>query len=498
MNTTMYRQNNVSSAFVMVIFGATGDLTQRKLIPALYHLFKKNILPQWFYIVGFSRRPYAQEDFKDFIINSIRTYGHGFDDESIQAFCGKCYYLQGDFDTENKYSDLADMLGEFDNHLKACVPRLFYLATPPDKYSVILENLAGSKLSEGCGQGSDKWTKILIEKPFGRSLEDSMKLDLKLSEIFKEDQIYRIDHYLGKETVQNILAFRFGNTIFEPVWNRHFIDHVQITIAETLGVETRGNFYEGVGALRDMVQSHLLELMAAVTMPQPQRFDAEAIRKSRIKSISQIVPIKAVEVKNYVVRGQYGVGGGTDVGYRQEANVDRASMTETFVALKLNSADKNWRGVPFYLCTGKRLAEKRTQIVIVFKEPDLKMMGKPEIDANRLRIRIEPYEGIEITLNAKKVGLNHMFEQVPMSFNYTKDQHLADAYEKILIDAMHGEQTLFTHTQEVTAAWKLVSPIAKVWQKDHSVRFPNYDSGTWGPKEAEELVKKDGREWIIK
>ena len=291
----------------MVVFGATGDLTQRKLLPALFHLYQKQALPKHFYLVGFSRRAYSTEQFKEFLKAALQKYDtkHAFNETAWADFSGRIYYQPGEFEEEQGYRDLIVKLAEFDTYLKACVPRYFYLATPPDKYGAILKHLHQTKLSEGCGQGSDKWTKVMIEKPFGRDVEDAKSLDKLLAKVFKEEQIYRIDHYLGKETVQNILAFRYSNSLFDPVWNRQFIDHVQITIAETLGVETRGNFFEGVGTLRDMAQSHLLELMAAIAM-KPKVYTSEGIRQARAEIIASINCIEPKDVVDNVVRGQYG------------------------------------------------------------------------------------------------------------------------------------------------------------------------------------------------
>jgi len=502
----------------MVIFGATGDLTQRKLIPALFHLFQKKILPPHFYIVGFSRRPYTNEDFKEFLEQAINKYHqHKFSDSQWQEFIGKCYYQQGNFGEKQGYIDMIDKLKEFDELLSSCVPRFFYLATPPDNYPEILKYLHSTKLSEGCGpyfaphggatkgkQGSGKWTKIMIEKPFGKSLDDALKLDRKLAQFFNEEQIYRIDHYLGKEAVQNILAFRFGNTIFDPVWNNKYIDHVQVTIAETLGVETRGNFFEGIGTLRDMAQSHLLELMTAITMSEPRTLDATGIRNARTESIKEIICIEPNQVARRAIRGQYGQGsvnGKPVARYRVEPKVAPDSNTETFAALKLFVDSPRWQDVPFYLRTGKRLTEKATQISVVFKEPKLKMLGRGEreIVANTLTFCIEPNEKIELSLNAKRVGFERIFNQIPLSFNYDKtDGVLPESYEKLLVDVMRGDQTLFTRTDEVQASWKLIARIGERWQESKDPGFPNYAAGSWGPKAAEELITKDGREWLVK
>lgn len=497
---------SLTSPFVIVIFGATGDLTQRKLLPALFHLYQKKLLPEHFFIVGFSRRAYSTDDFKEFLRDAFKKYDftHAFNESSWEEFCGKIYYQKGEFSTPEGYLLLIEKLKEIDDFMKACVPRYFYLATPPDKYSTIIEFLDQTKLSEGCGQGSDKWTKVMVEKPFGRSLEDARKLDNTLARIFKEEQIYRIDHYLGKETVQNIIAFRYGNTIFDAVWNSQFIDHVQITIAETLGVETRGNFYEGVGALRDMAQSHLLELMAAVAM-KPTTSSGEAIRDARAKIISSIHHIEPEDVGERVVRGQYGSLSSQSTvhslqkikGYREEPNVDPTSNTETFVALKLTLDDPRWRGVQFYLRTGKRLKEKATEISIVFKEPRLHLFHDLH-EANVLTFRIEPNEGMTIAMVAKKVGLTNEFGSIPLSFNYQKEVELPEAYERILLDVMRGDQTLFTRTDEVKASWVLISKIAAGWWREGKPEFPNYEPGSWGPEEAAELIERDGRKWLLK
>lgn len=543
----------LTSPFVMIIFGATGDLSRRKLLPALFHLYRKKLLPEDFYLVGFSRRDYTEARFDTFAREAVQKHydSHRWNDNDWEKFTSHLTYQQGHFGEKGGYEELIHKLETFDKTLNACVPRYFYLATPPMDYGSILDHLDSTKLSEGCGQGSDKWTKVMIEKPFGRDMEDARKLDLKLARIFREEQIYRIDHYLGKETVQNIVAFRYGNAIFDAIWNRQFIDHVQITIAETLGVETRGNFYEGVGALRDMAQSHLLELMAAIAM-KPQSFGTHGLRDARSKVIKSIVPIESNYVGKNVVRGQYGNslqtsafrhqtemnssppslakrGGVVDSSvkvpplgqvrglggvhsslqelerdiisnikaYREEPNVDPASNTETFVALKLCLDMPHWHDVPFYLRSGKRLAKKATEIRVVFKEPRLKLFGQQHTGANVLTFRLEPNEGIEISMMAKKVGLETEFETIPLKFDYKKDTKLPEAYERILLDCLRGDQTLFTRTDEVTASWNIISKIIKSWEKDKP-DFPNYAPGSWGPVGAAELVKKDGREWLSK
>lgn len=557
------QSSQLSSPFVMVIFGATGDLTQRKLLPALFHLFQKKLLPEHFFIVGFSRRAYSTEDFKEFLKSAVLKYDPHYSSsegakrpnrevskdsfstlrqqadrsnnknfESVwQEFCGRIYYQQGEFEEEKGYRELIEKLAEFDAHLTACVPRYFYLATPPDKYWTILKFLDQTKLSEGCGQGSDKWTKVMVEKPFGRDMADAKALDELLAKIFKEEQIYRIDHYLGKETVQNILAFRYSNAFFDPVWNRQFIDYVQITIAETLGVETRGNFFEGVGTLRDMAQSHLLELMAAIAM-KPKTYSSEGIRQARAEIIASINSIRPAEVKDNVVRGQYGSSQSAVrsqqliKSYREEPNVDSKSNTETFVALKLTLNDPRWEGVPFYMRTGKRLFRKATEISVVLKQPRHELFkvnfslsdppaggeskGNQNVSLRQaqainnyglapdiLTFRIDPNEGIELKLNAKQTGFRNDFEVLPLSFTYRKETELPEAYERLLLDAMRGDQTLFTRTDEVASAWKFIGNIIEGWNKEKP-DFPNYTPGSWGPEAADQLIEKDGRKWLLK
>lgn len=506
----MSNTNNLTSPFAFILFGGTGDLTQRKLIPSLFDLFKKGVLPEQFYVVGYSRRPYSSQDYKDFLQNAVIKYSHtSFDAGKWEEFSGKIYYQIGELDNEAGYRKLIDLLSQFDKRVNACVPRFFYLATPPDLYSPILTNLYETKLSEGCGQGSDKWTKVMIEKPFGRNLEDAKNLDARLARIFKEEQIYRIDHYLGKETVQNIIAFRYGNALFEPIWNRQYIDHVQMTVAETVGVETRGNFYEGVGALRDMTQSHLLELLAAVAMEEPRTFDAEGIRDARATLIKNLNFINPKDTAKYTVRGQYATGkqliNNEEVvvkGYREEDNVNNGSNTETFVALQTTVNTKRWQGVPFYLRTGKRLMRKVTEISVVFKEPLIKIFtgykaATPTI-TNVLTFKIAPQEGIELVLNAKRPGLDTVLEQRNMNFMYKQEDVQADPYERLLLDAMRGDQRLFTRTDEVVASWEFVSQIAQGWWNQGTPGFPNYAAGSWGPQAADELIARDGRAWLTR
>jgi glucose-6-phosphate 1-dehydrogenase len=491
----------METPFVMVIFGATGDLARHKLIKAVFSLFKQNALPKDFFIVGFARRPFTNQEFAA-LFQSVGDVGN----PQWEEFAKHLYYQQGEFEKREGYEKLITQLNKFDKQMKACVTRLFYLATPPDNYNAILSYLQETKLSEGCGQGSNKWTKLIIEKPFGKDLETARALDKKLSEIFEERQIFRVDHYLGKETVQNMIAFRFANGFLDPVWNKNYIDHVQITWAEKKGVGTRGKFFEGVGLLRDVLQNHLMQLIAAVTMDQPQSFSREAIRDSRAKAISSIHCLTAEEVASTVVRGQYN-------GYKQEKDILENSETETFVALKTFVDNDRFSGVPFYIRAGKKMPKDVVEISIVFIQTChilFKEYGCPE-EGNVLTIRIQPDEGIQMRVVAKKPGTKLSLGTVDMKFTY-KDEFGktgADAYEKLLLDILQGDQMLFNRSDELESSWEFITRILDGWQKgiqssesslrrgvEGQARIQNYEEATWGPKEAEELIQKDGRKWI--
>lgn len=468
--------------FVIVIFGATGDLAQHKLFPALFSLYKQKQLGEQFYIVGFARREFTDEAYQEMLAGEVKSSK----DPQWDAFAKNIYYQQGFFDEGAGYEQLISKLNTFDKQVGACITRLFYLATPPDNYPAILNYLHSTKLSEGCGQGSNKWTRVIIEKPFGKDLETARNLDKKLAEMFEEKQIFRVDHYLGKETVQNMLAFRFANSVFEPVWNKENIDHVQITWAEEEGIGRRGKFFDGVGMLRDVLQNHLLQMMATVTMEQPKSFEREAIRDARANAIKSIKRIESV------VRGQY-------AGYREEKNVKKNSDTETFVAMKLFVDTPRFEGIPFYLRAGKKMPQEMMEISIVFVQKChilFKEYGCPEV-GNVLTIRIQPDEGIRLRMIAKKPGTKLALGTVNMSFSYHDEfgGHGADAYEKVLLDILIGDQMLFNRSDELASSWQLISTIEDL-TKDSSSPVTFYDSNTWGPKEAEELIMHDGRNWL--
>jgi glucose-6-phosphate 1-dehydrogenase len=482
------------SPFVIVIFGATGDLAQHKLLPALYSLYKKKSLGEKFYIVGFARREFSDDDYRQMISDELQKKN----EPEWEAFLKNLYYQQGMFDEEKGYTELIAKLNGFDGEIGACITRLFYLATPPDNYETILSYLENTKLSEGCGQGSEKWTRLAIEKPFGKNLENARSLDERLAKVFEERQIYRVDHYLGKETMQNMIAFRFANSIFEPVWNKEHIDHVQVTFAEKEGVRTRGKFFDGIGMLRDVAQNHLLQMLAAVAMEQPKSFSKEDVRSARVNAIKAIRCPSISEVKNVVVRGQYRE-------YRDEQNVTPNSQTETFVAAKLYVDTPRFSDVPFYVRAGKKMKEEKMEIKIVFKQTChilFKEYGCPEV-GNVLTIRIQPDEGITLRMIAKRPFDNSQDEPalrldtVDMRFSYDQafGGHGADAYEKILLDILHGDQMLFNRSDELESSWQLISTILDGWDKEKE-EIPLYEAGTWGPDCANRLIESDGRKWL--
>ncbi len=486
---------------VLVVFGADGDLTKRKLIPAIYNLASHKHLPKEFALVGFAITNLSQEDFRDGLSGDIRHFATGevypaVWDDLVQ----RLHYVQGDFRDAEAYARLQQQLAQVDKAHATGGNYLFYLATAPSFFSQIITQLGASGLVEerdGC------WRRIIIEKPFGHDLETAKALNREISSVVKERQIYRIDHYLGKETVQNILVFRFANGIFEPVWNHRYIDHVQITVAESLGVEHRGRYYEEAGALRDMVPNHVMQLLSLVAMEPPNSFDADAVRTEKSKVLRAIIPPHPIEVLRNGVAGQYGegiIGGEAVPGYRAEPNVSPSSNTKTYVALKLAIDSWRWADVPFYLRTGKRMPKRVTEIVIQFKCAPLMLFRKTtveELAPNVLVIRIQPDEGISLRFDAKVPGPTVRVGTVDMDFQYSK--YFGDApstgYETLLHDCMAGDATLFQRADNVELAWSIVQPILDVWHALPPASFPNYAAGTWGPQEADELIRRDGRHW---
>lgn len=479
----------MNSPFVMVIFGATGDLAKTKLFPALFSLFKQKELGEKFYIVGFARREFSNEKFRELVSEML-----GDKNGELKNFLKNIYYQQGTFEKNEGYEQLIKTLEKFDKEVGACITRLFYLATPPNNYEGILDKLQSTKLSEGCGQGSSKWTKVIIEKPFGKDLQTARSLDKKIGEIFEERQIFRVDHYLGKETMQNMIAFRFANSIFEPVWNNQHIDHVQITWAEKEGVEGRGGFFDGVGMLRDVAQNHLLQIMSTVTMEQPRSFSKEGVRDARAAAIKAIKCPQDVSLS--IVRGQY-------EGYLKEEDVEKNSKTETYVAMKLFVESERFKGIPFYLRAGKKMPKNEVNIHIVFIQTChilFKEFGCPE-EGNILTIRIRPDEGIAMRFVAKAPGQKVKLQTVDMDFSYKEEFGTigGDAYEKLLLDIFAGDQMLFNRSDELESSWDFITDVLKGWEKQNkssSFKIPVYKKGTWGPAGAEDLIGKDGKKWI--
>lgn len=492
---------NTSRPCIMVIFGAAGDLTKRKLIPALYNLRETNLLPDSFAVIGVARAELNDEEFR----RRLRDDMNEFATEKIKLEVWKwleerLYYLSGDFNDDDTLARLKKLLAKIDKERSAEGNYFFYLATAPDYFAPVVERLGANDLTR---EEASRWRRVVIEKPFGRDLESAKKLNQEIKQVLNEDQIYRIDHYLGKETVQNIMVFRFGNGIFEPVWNRRYIDCVQITAAEQVGVERRGGYYETAGALRDMVPNHLLQLVTLTAMEPPISFDADAVRDEQAKILHAIQCPPPEEAARRVVRGQYDAGeidGEKVPGYRSEPNVASDSSVETFVALKLLIDNWRWADVPFYLRTGKRLKARDTEIAIQFKRAPFMLFRKTsveELTTNRLVLHIQPDEGISLRFGAKVPGSVMSIGAVDMGFDY--EDYFGDTpstgYERLLHDCMMGDATLFQRADQVEAGWSVVAPIQEAWKSAPAPDFPNYKAGSWGPKAADELLERDGREW---
>ena len=484
---------------VVVIFGASGDLTKRKLLPALYHLEQGGLLPENFAVVGVARRPLKDEFTQDMREGILKGGGVDAGDARLKDFLGKINYHAMNFDDAEGYAKLKTLLEGLDKKYGTDGGRLFYLATAPDYFAEIIEQLGAHGMAR-----SDKSTvRVIIEKPFGHDLESARKLNDDVNKVFSEDQVFRIDHYLGKETVQNILVFRFANGIFEPIWNRNFIDHVQITAAESIGIEGRGPFYEKAGALRDVVQNHVMELLSFVAMEPPVAFHAAPIRIEKVKVWRAIQPIQLEDT----VRGQYGPGtvdGKPVIAYRKEERVDPESNTETFAAMRFHIENWRWAGVPFYVRAGKRMAQRETGITIQFKQPPMLLFkdsigtGKcNEIQPNIISMRIQPNDGISLRFAAKVPGPTMQSCPVNMDFDYATAFGVSSAngYERLLLDAMLGDATLFAHRDGVEATWSLMTPILEAWAANPPQGFPNYAAGSWGPQASDDLLARDGRKW---
>jgi len=478
---------------ILVIFGASGDLTTKKLLPALYALAVRRLLPDNFAIVGAARSTETDDGFRERMQQAVKDHARDpFDDETWERLASAMRYVTLDFADDKGEDELAQVLTDLDKEHNTRGNRVYYFAVPPSAIGTLIEEIAERRSAEG-------WVRLVIEKPFGHDLESAKELNALLQKNFTEEEVFRIDHYLGKETVQNMLALRFANGIFEPIWNRQFIDHVQITVAESIGIEGRAGYYEQAGAIRDIFQNHLLQLVAITAMEPPIDFTADMVRNEKLKVL------KAMHTPGpkHIVRGQYGPGfvEGVEVpGYREEQGVDPSSTTDTFVAAKLFVDNWRWADTPFYVRMGKRLARRETTIAIQFKRaphpPFEDGAGEEGLRPNVLLIHVQPNEGVSLAIGAKVPGQGMRIRTVHMDFLYggAFREGLPDAYERLILDAMLGDQTLFTRSDEIEEQWSLVDAIVAFWQRDRP-QFPNYAAGTWGPTAADELLHRDGRSW---
>ena len=491
----------------LIIFGA-GDLLHRKLMPSLFHLMGDGLLPDDFAVITVARESLGTEAFRAQVRDAIKTFGPtggtGFDPEAWSRFATQLHYVSGELNDPATYAELGQRLAANDATLPGGGGHLFYLAIPPSLYEETINRLAQSGIAPRVPDPKQRpWVRVIIEKPFGRSLESAVALNACVRRAFAEHQVYRIDHYLGKETVQNLLVFRFANSIFEPVWNRQHVHHVQITAAESVGVEHRAKYYEEAGVVRDMFQNHLLQLLTLTAMEPPVTFSADAVRDEKVKVLRAIRPITPTVMHDYSVRGQYGPGtiaGRPVPGYRQEPHVAADSATPTYCAIRFMIDNWRWQDVPFYLRSGKRMPRRATEIAIQFRKPPHIMFPSPEgqtMEPNSLIIRVQPKEGIALRFEVKAPGVEVKMASVDMDFGYAEAfgglDH--DAYETLLLDCMVGEATLFTRSDEVEAAWGIVDPIIGFWTNKRADHFPNYPAGSWGPTVADEFIAREGLKW---
>jgi len=492
-------------ACVLTIFGASGDLTKRKLIPALYNLALEKRLPERFAVVGYARSEMSHEEFRQKMHETVSKFSRtGLKEESVwQQFASALYYVQGSYEGLEGYQKLKQFIDGFDRGSRVPPVRVFYLATPPELYGSVVQQIAAVGLTCHENDGEPR-TRVIIEKPFGTDLETARELNRRVHEVLDEKQIYRIDHYLGKETVQNIMVFRFANAVFEPIWNRRYVDHVQITAAETVGVENRGGYYDKSGVVRDMFQNHLLQLLCLTAMEPPVAFGADATRDEKGKLLRSVRPVTPDTVAEFAVRGQYGrgrVGGKEVVGYREEPDVGKDSPAPTYAAIKFYVDNWRWEGVPFYLRSGKRMPKRVTEIAIQFKRPPLLLFrtcaAVDDVSPNVLVMRIQPDEGVSLTFEVKPPGPEICVSPLSLDFKYEQafGNTSPEAYETLLEDCIEGDSTLYTRHDWVEEAWALVDPIIKTWDRSKPTSFPNYEAGSWGPREADEFMQRDGRRW---
>lgn len=486
---------------ILVIFGAAGDLTWRKLVPAMFNLFLDKRLPEQLAIIGAARKQMDNESFHAHLRQGVERFSrtNGFNSDDWQRFVASVFYISEDVGNPESGGVLQNRIEQIEREWGVRANRVYYLAIPPKMMEPAAAMLQRLGVCKSCGQD-----RIVVEKPFGHDLASARELNRYLDSIFDEAQIYRIDHYLGKETVQNILAFRFANSLFEPVWNSNYIDHVQITVAETVGVETRGDYFDRAGVLRDMVQNHLLQILCLVAMEPPISFDADEIRNKKVDVLRAIRPIHGDEVHRVAVRGQYrkGIVAGSPVsGYREEPKVSPESYTETFAALKLNIDNWRWHGVPFYLRTGKRMPAKVSEVSIVFRSPPHQSFPSAAVESwqpNRISIRIQPEEGICTRIQVKHPGTRLLLGTAEMQFKYGEAFHVSapEAYETLLLDVIRGDATLFMRADQVEHAWGVVEPIIDAWESLPAADFPDYAAGSWGPAAADLMIAREGHSWI--
>jgi glucose-6-phosphate 1-dehydrogenase len=488
--------------FALVVFGASGDLFGRKLLLSIFGLFSRDLLDERFYVLGCGRKKISDEEFRINSEQTIRNSSNAISPDKLDVFVNKLYYIEGDYNDPNFYEHIKARLAELDKKHNVYESLIHYLSVPPFLYTTIIENLASAGLACTKKLQSKQQIKLVIEKPFGKDLQSAVELNNKIQRCFNESQIYRIDHYLGKETVQNILMFRFANTIFEPVWNRNYIDHVQITIAESTGVEHRASYYDKSGALRDMFQNHMLQMLVLVAMEPPISFEGDHIRNEKVKLLSSVRAFDIDRLEELSVRGQY-IGGqihGNQVnGYLEEPGVRPDSTTETYIAAKMFVDNWRWKGVPFYLRTGKRMAVKDTEIAITFKEVPYSMfssVGLDKLPANVLVMRIQPEEGISLSFQAKRPGAKTCMNTLTMNFNYNElfGTEPPEAYQRLLLDCIVGDQTLFTRQDGIETAWRLLTPIMQAWENGDRV-LHKYPAGSESFPAADMLIESDGRKW---
>jgi len=494
------RLERTADPCAVIIFGASGDLTKRKLVPALYRLTQERLLPAEFAIIGFARSPMSHEDFRAKMKDAIVTYSEAkrVDEAVWESFAKGIFYVSGDVNDAAAYRKISELLDQVDRERGTAGNRVFYLSTSPSLYAEAVQQLGSAGLAKPENKG---WTRIIIEKPFGHDLASAKGLNVEVAKVFDEDQVYRIDHYLGKETVQNLMVFRFANGIFEPIWNRRYIDHVQITNAEAIGVEGRGGYYDTAGVLRDMIQNHVFQVLSLVAMEPPINLGANAVRDEKIKAMQAVRPIPPDKVDDFVVHGQYiagAVAGKPAGGYRDEKDVAPNSQTDTFAAVKLYFDNWRWADVPFYLRSGKRMPKRVTDIAIQFRKAPLQLFKsvQQEMEPNVLVIRVQPDEGITLRIGAKVPGQATRIRWVNMDFRYGASFGVAspEAYERLLLDCILGDSTLYARRDMTERGWEIVMPILEAWQNSKK-EIPKYEAGTWGPAEADELIERDGRVW---